>query len=133
MAGVMPHMEKTHRVWLTGSVIGGIYVTVCYRVPDLINMEPLQHVYLSFAVLFPASLLLTVLAKRGFLPVVLFVSVGVAIGTVVDVFSDVRDRNLFPFEILWWWVLFAPAVFLGAVAGWIAQRMRHSKPLEPTR
>ena len=126
-------MKKIHRVWLIATVIGGIYVTFCYLVPSLINMKPLQHVYLSFAVLFPASFVLTFLAKRDVLAVVLFVLVGVAIGTIVNAFTDVKDRNLFPFEIVWWWVLFAPAVLLGVVSGWLTQRLRHNKPLEPTR
>lgn len=81
--------------------------------------------------LFPASFVLTFLAKREVMAVVLFELVGVAMGTIVDAFSDDKDRNMFPIEIVWWWVLFSPAVLAGSVAGWFAQRMRHKKPLEP--
>jgi hypothetical protein len=126
-------MKRIHRIFLVAVAIGGLFVTICYRVPSVNNWTPLHQVYLSFAVLFPASFALAFLARRDFLSIVFFVFVGVTVGTIIDAFSDVTDRNLFPFEIAWWCVLFTPAVLLGAIGGWLTHRMRYHKPLDPTR
>jgi hypothetical protein len=66
----------------------------------------------------------------AFLVILLLVPVAVIIDVNIDWFIRKFDRNLFPFEIVFLWVV-AP-VFL--LIGMGAKKLLHSsKPLEPTR
>jgi hypothetical protein len=123
-------MERVQKVWIVAAVTGALYVTACYRAPGLIDWEPMQHVYLSVGVLLPISFALSLLARRGPFLVGLFLLAGICMGTIVDAFLDVISRNLFPFEIAWWLVLFSPSIILGAVGAWLVQRARHNQSPE---
>jgi len=105
-----------------------MYVTLCYKIPALIHLEPLHHVLLAFTVLFPVTLALAAFSERESWFIALFVLVGIGIGVIVDAFSDKVDRNLFPIEIIWWSVLFAPAVIAGTMLGWLIRKNRRNKP-----
>jgi ABC-type cobalamin transport system permease subunit len=53
-----------------------------------------------------------------FVSVVLFLG-GVALGVMVDVIVDwavfARDRNLFPLELAWWWLIGVMPVAFGVI------------------
>jgi hypothetical protein len=47
---------------------------------------------------------------------------GIAVAVTVDALSDSVDRNLFPLEILWLWVLAALPSFIGVIIGRLFSR-----------
>lgn len=118
---------------LVATVIGAMYVTLCYKMPELIHLEPIRHVLLAFIVLFPVTLALAAFSERESWFVALFVLVGIGIGVMIDAFSDKVDRNLFPIEIMWWSVLLAPAIIAGTTLGWWMRKNRRNKPSERTQ
>jgi hypothetical protein len=110
-------IDKTSLASVAAVIVGAIYVTLCYRVPWLIDLRPLYHFALSLVVLLPISLALVATARGPAWIVPLFVAVGISIGVITDVALDKNDRNIFPIEILIWNGFLAPAVLGGAAIG----------------
>lgn len=108
-------------------VAGTAYVTLCYKVPILIQQGPLWHVLFAFAVLLPATFVLATFSEKESWLIPFFVLIGVGFGVIVDAALDKVSRNLFPFEVVWWAALFAPAVIAGAVLDWLIRKYRRKK------
>ena len=51
---------------------------------------------------------------------------GTAVGVLIDVVVDwvvfSKDRNLFPFEIIWWWFIGAIPIIVGVFSGYLMRR-----------
>jgi hypothetical protein len=52
----------------------------------------------------------------------MFFLAGIACGVVIDAFTDTKDRNLFPLEIVWWWAVSLIPSALGIAAARIRRR-----------
>jgi hypothetical protein len=64
--------------------------------------------------------------------VIIFLYIGIAVGIVIDSTIDLyffhRDRNLFPFEILYIWIIAALPVIVGSVLGcWFGLHVNRTK------
>jgi hypothetical protein len=64
---------------------------------------------------------LHLLKERADGAVAVFVYVGIAASVIGDVVVSATDRNMFPFEIIWWAGLLASAVLSGVVVAWSIQ------------
>lgn len=86
-------------------------------------MAPLLQVALSFAIVFPPMAILTIRSLDSEWTLLFMWVVGLGAGVIVDVLVSNQDRNLFPFEILWWCLLFGPAAFSGTVLVALIKRL----------
>ena len=117
-------IDKTTTMRLAAMVAGVVYMTVCYKVPAFIQQGPFWHVLSAFAVLSPITFVLAAFSEKESWLIALFVFLGVAIGVIIDAAFDKVSRNLFPFEIVWWAALYAPAVITGVVLDWLVRKYR---------
>jgi hypothetical protein len=117
-------IDRTTAMRLFALITGATYVTLCYRVPELIQMEPLWHVLLAFAVLLPVTFIFAAFSDKDSWVAPFFLVIGVGIGVIADAFSDRVSRNLFPFEFVWWLVLFAPAIVAGISLDWLVRKYK---------
>jgi hypothetical protein len=98
------------------ALLGAIYMTVELRLPLLSHLPVIWHFAIAFLLVLPLSWILAIRFGSGVLVFVLFLS-GMAAAIVIDALLDFGHRNLFPFEVLWWWIVVGPACGLGAIAG----------------
>jgi hypothetical protein len=98
-------------------VLGIVTPIAAYRLSQLIGMGEMGPTLLAVAIFVAAG---TMAAYRSAMPpwlIALLIYCGVAFGTTFDALVDPVDRNLFPLEILWWWVVGALPVAMGIVLG----------------
>jgi hypothetical protein len=80
----------------------------------------------TFLLLVPAATFAAVKLKSNRLFAAILMFGGLAAGVVVDVVIDLVffaiDRNLFPFEVMYWWLLGAIPIALGFVGGHLLTR-----------
>jgi hypothetical protein len=108
---------------ILAALLGLVYVTAQLRIPVLASVPPIWQFAISFVVIFPITWFLVSKWRSGFVVLVMFIA-GVATGVLVDVALDSGERNLFPIEVIWWWVLLGPACALGAI---VATKFRSNK------
>lgn len=116
-------MSSLRHSMLGAVVVGVVAATIIYRVPGMKGMTPLLQVALSFAIVFPPMAILTILSLDSEWSLLFMWAVGLGAGVVLDVLVSNQDRNLFPFEILWWCLLFGPAAFSGTVLVALIKRL----------
>ena len=75
----------------------------------------------------PISLLLSLLDRGNEFFVGLFILAGISIGVLIDVAMDGTERNLFPLEIMFWYVLIGPTVLLGSGIAWLIGKLKHNQ------
>jgi|SRR5687768_42654 len=85
-------------------------------------------VVVTFLLLAPAATFASArLKSRHWLAAILMLG-GIAVGVLVDVVVDfvlfARDRNLFPFEVVYWWLLGALPIAFGMIVGQLLTRRR---------
>lgn len=56
-------------------------------------------------------------APDHFWETMFLIYVGVAFGVSIDALMSSSERNLFPFEIVWWWIVGALPTVMGLVLG----------------
>ncbi len=119
-------------IWLVSALIGALYVTICFKIGNLNYPEGALPVVIYYAgvvvVLFLLIMALTVFVDWGWRFSTLFFLLGVAVGVVIDAFSDkTMERNVFPLEFLLWCVFFIPAIAAGKSLGGSLRKNRQSR------
>ncbi|MBX3646147.1 MAG: hypothetical protein KF766_00550 [Rhodocyclaceae bacterium] len=91
---------------------------VTYRTLKIFDIEEMSAIFLIGALVFGACAAFSRkrLPRRSW-SIATLIYLGVPIGTLVDVSVDSflfdNDRNLFPFEIVLWWVIAAIPILIG--------------------
>ena len=116
---------------LGATVAGALYVTLCLRVgqsPTGDASTAALELFLTFAVLLLAVTAIAGHSEWGSKISIPFFVVGTAIGVLRDALTDTKeDRNLFPFEIIFWCAMFAIAMGFGKGLGaWWKKKMLKS-------
>jgi hypothetical protein len=101
----------------------GIAIPIAaYRLPQVLGLASEAGIVIAAVILFLIGGIAASWISPGRLWAVgLLLLAGVPIGTLVDVIVDwfvfSHDRNMFPFEIVQWWILGAIPVALGVMWG----------------
>lgn len=121
------HAHKDLITRLLGAITGLVYITLCYELPQLINLELNHHIELAFLVLAPIALLLSAHSQQNRWAITLIILLGVLAGIMINVFLDKGARNHFPIEMGARCVMLAPAIILGTAIGVWLRKLRKSK------
>ena len=113
-------------MWL-GMATGAMAIVVAQRLAVLWHLEGSTELWLIGAALLCLSTLLTTLiARRTSWPAVLPVFGGIAIGVFVDSEFDALvnhvSRNLWPMDIMFWWVIGVLPIVFGFFSGVLISR-----------
>lgn len=119
-----PHIEQRSGWFETAPLalgVGGELVVL--HISKIIESVAAWHDFGAAAVvLMPLGFLSARLARAPAWIVAGFFLAGMGGGVVVDVITDTKDRNLFPFEIAWWWALGAVPLAIGIAAARVSRR-----------
>jgi hypothetical protein len=112
---------------------GAMYMLVISRLADEAAFGFADHLTWSAALMFPIALLLSILAGNLRYETVLFLLAGVSLGLAGDMFMDGVERNLFPLEFVFWYLLLSPSIIVGTALGWLFERVLRGDTVEPEK
>lgn len=108
---------------LASTIFGILYVTVQLRVSTLSHLSAVLQVALGFCVVLPVTWILVARFGSACVIPLMFLG-GVGLAVLADAALDIKERNLFPLEIIWWWLLLVPSCAGGALLGHLGRRSK---------
>jgi hypothetical protein len=112
---------------------GALYMLVVSRLADEAAFGFADHLTWSAALMFPIALVLSILAGNHLYETVLFLLAGVSLGLAADMFMDGMERNLFPLEFVFWYLLLSPSIIVGTALGRLFERAFDRRVAEPEK
>jgi hypothetical protein len=107
-----------------GIAAGAGYVLACSHVPSMLH-QPISWLFrFAFPILTPVTILLSTVCRQSLVLNGSFLYIGLATGVLIDVVVDTQPRNMFPLEMVAWFVFAAPSVLLGS---WLAHMIRRRR------
>ncbi|WP_171160089.1 hypothetical protein [Usitatibacter palustris] len=97
--------------------LGIVAPIAAYRLSQMLALGEMGPTILGVGIFVGLAAVAGYLAPDRFWASILLIYVGVAIGTTVDALMSSSGRNLFPFEIAWWWLVGALPLAMGIHLG----------------